>query len=178
MRKTVVTYGLIAGAMLSAMMLATIPFLDQIGFDRGAIIGYTTMVIAFMAVYYGVRSYRDNVARGSVTFGRAFAMGLTITAIATVCYVATWELIYYKITPDFTDKYAAHAIEKTRSSGASDAQVAAKVAEMAEFKAMYQKPLVNIGFTFLEPLPVGLLMSLVSAGVLSRKRKAQGAPNA
>jgi hypothetical protein len=37
---------------------------------------------------------------------------------------------------------------------------------------MYKNPLVNIAFTFLEPLPVGLIFSLVTAGVLSRKRRA------
>jgi hypothetical protein len=45
---------------------------------------------------------------------------------------------------------------------------------MAEFKEMYRNPLVNIGFTFLEPLPVGLLFTLVTAGVLSRKRQVDG----
>ncbi len=174
MRKIVVTYGLIAGAILSAMMLATVPFMERIGFDRGAIIGYTTMVAAFLMVFFGVRSYRDNVAGGRISFGRAFKVGLLITAIATVCYVATWQLIYYQFTPDFADKYAAYAIEKARGAGATDAQLAAKVTEMAEFKEMYRNPLVNIGFTFLEPLPVGLLFTLVTAGVLSRKRQVDG----
>jgi len=40
---------------------------------------------------------------------------------------------------------------------------------------MYQNPLVNIAFTFIEPLPVGLLITLVTAGVVSRKRRPEGA---
>ena len=62
MRKIVLTFGLIAGAILSVMMLVTQSFFDQIGFDKGEIIGYTTMVLAFLMVFFGVRSYRDNVA--------------------------------------------------------------------------------------------------------------------
>jgi Protein of unknown function (DUF4199) len=172
MRKIVLTFGLIAGAILSAMMLITLPFHDQIGFDRGAIVGYTTMVLAFLMVFFGVRSYRDNVAGGSVTFARAFIVGLMITAVASVCYVATWELVGYKLAPDYLDKYAAYSVEKARKSGATDAQIAAKTKEMAEFKEMYKNPLVNIAYTLLEPLPVGLLFTLVAAGVLSRKRRA------
>ena len=172
MKKIVLTFGLIAGAMLSVMMLMTLPFLDKIGFDKGEIIGYTTMVLAFLMVYFGVRSYRDNVAGGSVTFGRAFLVGLLITVVATVCYVFTWLVIYYKVTPDFVDKYAAYAIEKAKKSGATDAHIIALTKEMTEFKEMYKNPFVNIAFTFLEPLPVGLVFTLVSAGVLSRKRKA------
>lgn len=174
MQKIVLTFGLIAGAMLSAMMLLTLPFLDKIGFDKGEVIGYTTMVLAFLMVYFGVKSYRDNVAGGSVTFGRAFLVGLMITAVASICYVATWQVIYYKIAPDFGDKYAAYAVEKAKKSGASDVQIAATKKEMTELMDMYKNPLVNIAITFLEPLPVGLLFTLVSAAVLSRKRRVAG----
>ncbi len=175
MRKIVLTFGLIAGAILSAMMLITLPFQDQIGFDKGAIVGYTTMVLAFLMVFFGVRSYRDNVAGGTVTFGRAFAVGLLITVVASVCYVATWQLVYYRLAPDFGDKYAAYAIEKAKKSGATDAQIAAKTKEMAELNQMYKKPLVNMALTFLEPLPVGILFTLITAVALSRKRRVQGA---
>jgi hypothetical protein len=171
MKKTVLTFGLIAGAILSAMMLLTLPFHDQIGFDKGYIIGYTTMVLAFLMVFFGVRSYRDNVAGGFVTFGRAFLLGLMITLVASACYVATWEVVYYALAPDFTEKYAAYAVDKARQAGATEAQIAAKTKEMNDFAEMYKNPLVNIAFTLLEPLPVGLLFTLVTAGVLSRKRR-------
>jgi hypothetical protein len=172
MRKIVLTFGLIAGSILSVMMLITLPFHDQIGFDKGLVIGYTTMVVAFLMVFFGVKSYRDNVAGGSVTFGRALKVGLLITAIASVCYVATWQVVYYWFAPDYLDKYAAYSVEKARKSGASDAQIAAQVKQMAEFKEMYKNPLVNVAFTLLEPLPVGILFTLVTAGVMSRKRRA------
>jgi Protein of unknown function (DUF4199) len=175
MRKIVLTFGLIAGAMLSAMMLITLPFLEQIGFDKGAIIGYTTMVLAFLMVFFGVRSYRDNVAGGSVTFGRAFLVGLLITFVASACYVATWQVVYHKFAPDFTEKYATYAIAKAKKSGATEAQIAAQKKDMSEFVEMYKNPLVNIAFTFLEPLPVGLLFTLVTAFALSRKRRTKDA---
>ena len=175
MRKVVLTFGLIAGAVLSVMMLITVPFQDQIGFDRGAIIGYTTMVLAFLMVYFGVQSYRDNVAGGAVSFGRAFKVGLLITAVASVCYVATWQLVYYRLSPDFIEKYSAATIAKARESGATEAQIAARTRDMQKFGEMYRNPLVNIALTFLEPLPVGLLFTLVTAGVLSRKRRVSAA---
>ena len=171
MRKIVLTFGLIAGAMLSAMMLLTLPFMDKIGFDKGEVIGYTTMVLAFLKVFFGVKSYRDNVAGGSVTFGRAFRVGLMITAVASVCYVATWQLVYYKIAPDFGEKYTAFAVEKAKKSGATDAQIAATRKDMTEMMEWYKNPLVNIAITFLEPLPVGLVFTLVTAGVLSWRRR-------
>jgi len=66
MKKTVLTFGAISGVIVSLIMLLTVPFHDQIGFDNGYIVGYTSMLAAFLLIYFGVRSYRDNVAGGSV----------------------------------------------------------------------------------------------------------------
>jgi Protein of unknown function (DUF4199) len=174
MKKTVWTFGLISGAILCVMMLLTIPFVSAIGYDRGEIIGYATMVLAFLLVFFGIRSYRDNVAGGSVSFGRALAVGALIVAIASVCYVATWELISYRIAPDFSAKFTAYQIERVQRSGASAAEVERKTAEIRQFAERYRNPLFNSAVTFLEPLPVGLVIALVSAGVLRRKRDGAG----
>jgi hypothetical protein len=171
LRKIVLTYGLIAGAILSAMMLLVLPFQDQIGFENGATVSYTTMVLAFLMVYFGVRSYRDTLG-GRITFGSAFVVGLMIMAVASACYVATWQLVYYKLAPDFVDKYVAYAVDQARQSGATEAQVATRQKDLAEFFEMYENPLVNIALTFLEPLPVGLVFTLVTAGLLSRGKAA------
>lgn len=178
MRKIVLTYGLIAGGILAAMMALAMLFHEQIGFDRGLIVGYTSMVIAFLMVYFGVRTYRDTIAGGTVSFGRAFKVGLLITLVASLCYVAAWQVVYYRFMPDYLDRYNAYAIEKARASGASEAELARQQKEAAEFQEMYKNPVVNVGLTLLEPLPVGLLFTLVTAGVLSRKRKAEGAATA
>ena len=169
MRKFVLTYGLIAGAMLSAMMLLTLPFMDAIGFDYGMLVGYTTMVLAFLMVYFGVRSYREVVGGGVVTFGRAFQVGLLISLVITACYVAVWQVMYYGFMPDFLDKYTAFALEKARQGGASEADLTRQAQELRDFAAMYKNPLVNIAISLLEPLPVGLVFTLVTAGVLGRR---------
>jgi hypothetical protein len=171
MKKTVWTFGLISGAIISILMVMTIPFQDELGFDHSLVVGYTTMVLAFLLIYFGVRSYRDNVRGGSVRFGRAFAVGALIAVISSVCYVATWEVMYFKFMPDFLSKYQAHALEKARAGGASEDVIAKQKAEMDKFGEMYKNPVVNSAMTFVEPLPVGLVIALVSAGILSRARK-------
>jgi hypothetical protein len=77
------------------------------------------MVLAFLMIFVGVKTYRDTVAGGKVTFGQAFKVGLLIMLVASVCYVVTWEFIYYTISPDYLDKYASYSIEKLKQSGAS-----------------------------------------------------------
>ena len=171
MKRIVLVFGLIAGALLSAMMAVSMVFHDEIGFDRGMVVGYTSMFLSFLLVYFGIRTYRDTVAGGTVRFGRAFAVGMLIVFVASACYVATWQVIYRRFIPDYGEKYAAYVIEKARAEGESEAQLAARQKEMAEFWESYKNPLVNIGFTFLEPLPMGLAMSLIGAGLLSRRRR-------
>lgn len=172
MKKTVWKFGLISGALLSAMMAATIPFQDEKGFDHSLLVGYTTMVLSFLLIYFGVRSYRDTVGKGTVGFGRALAVGALIGVVSSACYVATWEVMYFKFMPDFMTKYGAHELEKARAAGASEAALAQKKEELDKFEKMYQNPAVNVAYTFLEPLPVALLIALVSAGVLSRRKRA------
>jgi Protein of unknown function (DUF4199) len=171
MKKTVWTFGLLSGGILSAMMLLTMPFADAIGYDRGLVIGYTTMVLAFLLTFFGVRSYRDNVAGGTIRFGRALAVGALITLVASVCYVITWEVIYFKLAPDYMTKFHAHAVEKAKASSGGPQEIQKKLEQAERFAKLYQNPAINAAMTFLEPLPVGLVFALVSAGVLSRKRR-------
>jgi hypothetical protein len=172
MKKIVLTFGLIAGAIMSAMMALTTPFMDKIGFDNGLILGYTAMVAAFLLIYVGVRSYRDNVAGGTVSFGRALKVGALIALVASSCYVATWQVLERTVTKDFMEKYAAHTIEKARVNGESEEKLAQRRADMEKFSRWYRNPVFNVAMTFLEPLPVALVMTLVTAGVVSRRRGA------
>jgi hypothetical protein len=171
MKKVVLTFGLIAGAVLAGTLLATLPFHDAIGNDGGLLLGYASMVLAFLLIYFGVRSYRDNVAGGRIGFLKALGVGALIGLVASACYVATWEVLYFGAKSDYIEKYQARELEKARKSGQTEAQIAAKAAEMRKFADMYRNPLFNTAITFMEPLPVALVVSLVSAGILSRRRK-------
>ena len=170
MKKTVLVFGVLSGLVSAALMFATLPFLEKIGYDKGLIVGYTGIVLSLLFVYFGVRSYRDNKLGGKITFGRGFGVGILITLISCVFYVASWEVIYFKIMPDFADKYAAHAISDMRAKGATDAAIAAKKVEMEKMKTMLNNPLLNAAMTFIEPFPVGLVVTLISAAVLRRRK--------
>jgi len=169
MKKTVLTFGLLSGAVSALMMFTTVLFIDRIGFDKGVFVGYTAIVLSLLFVYFGVRSYRDHHLGGAISFGRAFGVGLLITLISCVFYVVAWEIEYATIFSDFADKYAAYAMEQARTAGASEATLAAKAAEMADMKKVMDSPIMRPLFVFIEPFPVGLLVTLISAAVLRRK---------
>jgi hypothetical protein len=175
MKKTVLTFGLISGVLSSLMMVATVPFSHNMSSAKGLVIGYTAIVLSFLLVFFGIRSYRDNVGNGQITFTKAFAVGISITLISCIFYVATWEILYFNFLPDFMDQYGAQTIEKLKASGASDAAVQVQVQQLKKFKEQYKNPLFNSLMTFIEPFPIGLAITLLSAAVLRRRPQSQPA---
>jgi hypothetical protein len=175
MKKTVLTFGIIAGVIISVLMDGSLLLANKIGSNHNSmLLGYTMMVASFLLVYFGIRSYRDNTLAGEISFGRAFACGILITLITCVFYVATWEVIYFGFIPHFMDSYWAAEIHKVQSRGRDAATTAARVAEIQHQQQLYQNPFVNMAYTFIEPLPVGLIITLISAALL--RRKARGEP--
>jgi Protein of unknown function (DUF4199) len=173
MKKTLLTFGLISGALSSLMMVATVPFTDKIGFDRAEVVGYTTIVLSFLLVFFSIRWYRDNPGNGQITFTKAFAIGISVTLISCICYVVTWEVLYFNFLHGFMDKYGAYMIEKLRASGASPSAVQAQVQQLKKYKELYENPLGNAALTFIEPFPIGLAITLISAAALRRKPQSQ-----
>jgi hypothetical protein len=173
MKKTVITFGLISGAISSVLMVATLPFSHKIGFNKALIVGYTTIVLSFLLVYFGIRSYRDNVGNGQITFKKAFAVGICITLISCVFYVVTWEIVYFNFMHDFMDSYGADTIEKLKASGASAAAIQTQVEQFKKLKEQMENPIFNSLMTFIEPFPIGLVITLLSAAIL--RKRAQSA---
>ena len=173
MKRTVLTFGLISGFMISVLMGGSLLIADRIGSGHSMALGYTIMVASFLLIYFGIRSYRDNTLDGRISFGRAFACGILISLVTTACYVVMWEILYFNFMPHFMDSYFAAQIHKVQASGLDPATTAARVAEVRHSQQLYQNPLVNMAYTIMEPLPVGLVITLISAAVLRRKEPAQ-----
>ena len=173
MKKTILIFGLISGAIVSLLMTLSLFFADRIGFGHSEFLGYTLIVLSLLLVYFGIRSYRDNFSQGQITFTRAFLVGISITLISCVFYVVTWEILYFHFLPDFMEKYTAYMVQQLQASGASAAAIQAKVEQVKKYKEIYDNPLLNAAYTFLEPFPVGLGITLISAAILRKKPQSQ-----
>jgi hypothetical protein len=168
MKKTVLTYGLISGAIAAVLLLAHVPFMHALEGSTGLIVGYTGIVLSSLLIFFGVRSYRENVGNGKISFGRGLAVGILIALISAAGYVAAWEVVYYT-NPGITDKIFDKTVDDLKAKGAPQDEIDKKFQEVESFKKLYANPLVNVAFTFIEPFPVGLLITLISAGILRRK---------
>lgn len=173
MKKNILIYGVIAGVIVSVLMLTSVNYYSHcegnVDFGTSMVIGYASMLLAFSLVFVGIRNYRDKFNGGVITFGKAFKIGMMIVLIASTIYVFAWMIDYFFFIPDFMEKYAAQSIEQMRASGAPQAEIEKQATEMAEFSKMYKNPLFNAMMTYVEILPVGLIVTLISALILKRK---------
>ena len=177
MKKIVIVNGLIAGVIVAAMFLITMGlYHNQGNFEGGMLIGYASMLLAFSLIFVAIIRYRDKYNNGIISFGKAFKIGLYITLIASTIYVVTWLVDYYVFIPDFAEKYASSMLDKLKAGGASAAEVARQTKEMDSFKEMYKNPVFIVLLTYMEILPVGILVTLISALILKRKENPQTQP--
>lgn len=171
MKKTVLVCGIAAG-LISTSIYIGLMLLGRAGdidFKNGLVYGYTLMILGFSFIFVGTKITRDKHNNGVISFGKAFRVGLYITLVASTVYVIVWLIDNYFFIPDFMEKYSAFMIDKLRASGASQDEIAKETAEMAKMTRMYKNPFFVIVMTYIEILPVGLLISLISALILKRK---------
>lgn len=177
MKKSVWKYGLLSGLVLAMLLALTVPFEHHTSARWGMVVGYTIMVLSFLIVFVGVKHYRDVECGGRIGFGRAFAAGVLMMLISCMCYVAMWEVLVATVEKNFAHDYALAMAKRAQSSGLQGAALEEKMAEIKKFEVTYANPVYRMAMTLLEPLPVGIVMALVTAGVL-RRRPDESVPNA
>ena len=173
MLRKIFAYGTIGGLVVAGGMFAfTMPNLQKGHADASYMmaIGYLTMLVALSTVFIGVKRHRDIVLGGIIKFWPAFGLGLGISFVASVFYVLAWEGVLSFTHMDFAGDYAKGMIDGASAKGASPEALAKVTADAAKFKSDYANPLYRLPMTFVEMFPVGILVSLVSAGPLRNSR--------
>ena len=120
-------------------------------------------------VYVGIRNYRDKYNGGVISFGKAFKIGIMIVLIASTIYVVAWLIDYFFFIPDFMEKFSASELDKLKASGASQIEIDKETKEMANLTRMFKNPFFNAMMTYVEILPVGLIVTVISSLILKRK---------
>jgi hypothetical protein len=174
MRKVILTFGLLAGAIVSVLILIGIVLWERTGkiLVENELVGYATMVIALSMIFFGIKSYRDNYQSGKIRFWKGFQVGMLITLVASLMYAITWET-YLHVRPAgyqaFIDYYVECQINKKKEKGVSAAEIDQLVKTMDNMRSWIRNPALRFGMTLMEILPVGILITLISAGVLRKK---------
>jgi hypothetical protein len=171
MVRTIMSFGALAGLLVGAPMLGImIATGGTPPLEYGMLVGYATMLIALSTVFVAIKRQRDLGGGGVIRFWPAFGLGLGISAVAGLFYVIAWEAALAITQADFIGAYTDTLVAQERAKGAGPAAIAQLKAEMEAFKVSYANPLFRMPMTFAEIFPVGVLVSLVSAGLLRNPR--------
>lgn len=176
MKKNILIFGLVSGCILAAFVLS-ISLISKVfhGHLDNEIVGYSAMIIAFSFIFVGIRNFRDKYNQGMVSFGKAFLVGLGIALIGSTLYVGAWLIEFYCFMPDYMDKYSAAVIQKLQHSNLSPEALQKRLDSINSMSRMYKNPIMVILFTYMEVLPVGIVISLITALILKRRKPRTGA---
>jgi hypothetical protein len=167
MKKIVLTFGLLSGAIPITVMVLGLLFNGE-NMQGSMMLGWTVILLSSLFIFFGIKSYRDNYNNGVITFGKAFQVGILITLIAALVYTIVWEILYFNFMHDMMDGYFTAQVEYLKTSGASQQEINDSIDMGVKYKT---NPLYNAAFTILEPTTVTVPMTLIAALVMKRKTK-------
>lgn len=171
MIRTILIYGFIAGLIVAVPMVAGMVFWpSDKPPEHGVLIGYLTMLVALSAVFLGVKHHRDRALGGAIRFLPALGVGLSISLVAGIMYVLGWELALGLTGFDYADLMVRMSVEGAQARGVSGEELEKVRAESEAFAALYRNPLIRMPITFTEILPVGVIVSLITAALLRNSR--------
>ena len=172
MKKIIKKYVTISAVICAAMFGLTALFWDKLGFDYSMLLGYATMILSLGVIFFAVQSYKNSVGKGYISFKQAFKIGLVITLISSAIYCLCWMVIYYNTEPNIMEEYGRYMVEQMKAAGKPAEYIAAKQAENAKFMKLYENPITNFFLVFfVEPFPIGIIISLIAALLLRSKDK-------
>jgi len=164
-------YGVVAGALVGVpLSIVTLTMSGQAMMQYGMLIGYLIMLVALSAIFVAIKRHRDVDLGGAIRFWPALALGLGVSVVAGVIYVIVWDASCAIAHADFAGAYARATIAEQEAKGVSGPALERLRAEMELFKVQYANPLYRWPMTFAEIFPVGVIVSLVSAGLLRSSR--------
>jgi hypothetical protein len=170
MLRLILIYGVIGGAIVAVPMLVSMRATTAGNIpENAALYGYLSMLLAFTMVFVGIKHYRDKVLGGVIRFLPALGIGLGVSAVASLFWVAGWE-ITLATGFDFGSAYMDSVVAAAQARGAPAAEIERIRAETADFLVLYANPLFRVAVTFAEMFPIGALISLLSAALLRNSR--------
>lgn len=175
MKRNILVFGTISGLIVSTFMAISMALMgcsstNPSNMTTAMVIGFASMAVAFSFIFVGIKNYRDKQNGGVISFGNAFLLGLMISFIASTMYVLTWAVEYHYFLPDFMDKYSALQIKEVQESGITGEALEKAIKNVENESYNYKhNGFFFAMYTYMEILPVGIIITLISALILRRK---------
>ncbi|MCW5519001.1 DUF4199 domain-containing protein [Aureitalea sp. L0-47] len=168
MKKTVIKYGVYSLLAATVLFLLALLLAKGVSYSTQEVIGYTTMVVSLVFVYFGIKHYRDSENEGKISFGKALLIGFLISLFAGVGFGVVDYIYTAWINPDFAQEYLAGVTAEMKASLPADEYESAKAA-LEEQMEQYGGSGFWAFIMFATVVMIGLILSILSALILQRK---------
>ena len=152
MSSIIVKYGFYSLLTAAIIFLAALLLGADLSMDAQAILGYASMVVSLLFVFFGIKHFRDNKNEGAITFRKAFIIGVFITLFAAAGFAIVDFVYTTVINPDFMKEY----IEAMKANGSTEV--------IPEYGSAFLALIM-----FLTVLVIGIIMTILSGLILARK---------
>ena len=166
MIRYILIFGSISGMLVAGMLWLGVTLLAGENGGGSMLFGYLSMLIALSFIFVAIKRYRDKENGGVIKFWPALGLGILVSLVAGLFYVAAWETYLATTDGNWMANYIEAEIAAREAAGASAAEIAAFRTQMQGMADNYAHWWFRIPLTLAEILPVGLLISLISAGIL------------
>lgn len=170
MKKIVIKYGMYGVAVMFIISIsAFFIFKNNHNWDLQEIIGYATIVLSLLFVFFGIRQWRDKYNAGQLSFPKGLGIGTLISLFPSVAFgLLTW--VEGLIDPKWQDQYYAHYIEGVKKT-TSPEKLQAALQEIADQREMFSSPVAQFGLMFLTVFVIGFIITIISTLILKRNNK-------
>ncbi len=170
MKNLVLRYGLYSAGIMVGVFLFTFFFVakeSEMGFKIAEIVGYSTILLSMVFVFFGIKKHRDENKSGTISFGEALKVGVLIVLIPSIAF-GLYNLFYIEVLdPNFMENYYQYTIEEYQAS-MEPAEFEAMKVKMEKEKEMFQNTFFQFVLMFLTVFIIGFIVALISSIVLKR----------
>ncbi|MEM6685431.1 MAG: DUF4199 domain-containing protein [Bacteroidota bacterium] len=146
-------------------------FGKNLSFATQEILGYVTMIVCLLPIYFGIKHYRDHENNGIVNFKEGFIIGILIALCAAIGFAIIDYVFVSFVNPEFPEQYLAYQIDGINASELSAAEKAIKIEEATEMMKTYGTASFGALLMFAMVFILGIVISIISALTLQRKNK-------
>lgn len=171
MKSIIYTYSTKAALIIVFSMIAsTFLFVKMDNEPLSMTLGFAGMLVGFSAIFLALESYKKS-QEGILSFGDGLKIGAAIAVISALSYTVVWMIEFQFVFPDFMEKLSSSQIEQLKASNLEPTVLAEKIQKIKTMAEDYKNPFYRFGMTLMEILPIGLIITLLAAIILQKKRK-------
>jgi F0F1-type ATP synthase assembly protein I len=170
MNKIILRYGLYGSCSIILFFLATYLLFgtDTPNWDLQEVLGYLSMILSLLFVFFGIRHYRNTENGHQLSFGQGMKLGLFITLITSFAFGVFDSLFVTFFWPDFGNQYYGHYKDELAKK-MSGAELTKALQEVDKQKEMFDNPLALFGFMFITVFLIGVIITVISSLILKTK---------